>query len=164
MGRSHSNAWGQVAKFFKPPLAPVMHTVFGQPEENPQSVCGQLGLEECLDRLGAIGSLAGDRPGRRGHAQLHARPGSPGRHRRRQARLLREADRRLAGRRPRNGRGRQGRQGQDVRLVQLPRVARPWPWRISWSKPGKLGEIRHVRASYLQDWAGEAVPAALAVR
>ena len=36
MGRSHSNAWGQVAKFFKPPLTPVMHTVFGQPEENPR--------------------------------------------------------------------------------------------------------------------------------
>src|SRR5664280_2920551 len=29
MGRTHSNAWGQVAKFFKPPLTPVMHTVFG---------------------------------------------------------------------------------------------------------------------------------------
>ena len=25
-------------------------------------------------------------------------------------------------------------------------------------KAGKLGKIRHVRASYLQDWAGEAVP------
>ncbi len=36
MGRTHSNAWGQVAKFFKPPLKPVMHTVFGTPEENPQ--------------------------------------------------------------------------------------------------------------------------------
>ena len=36
MGRTHSNAWGQVAKFFKPPLKAAMHTVFGQPEENPQ--------------------------------------------------------------------------------------------------------------------------------
>ena len=35
MGRSHSNAWGQVAKFFKPPLAPVMHSVFGLPDEDP---------------------------------------------------------------------------------------------------------------------------------
>ena len=23
MGRSHSNAWGQVAKFFQPPIKPV---------------------------------------------------------------------------------------------------------------------------------------------
>jgi len=35
MGRTHSNAWGQVGKFFRPPLRPVMHTVFGQAEENP---------------------------------------------------------------------------------------------------------------------------------
>ncbi|MDI9445453.1 MAG: Gfo/Idh/MocA family oxidoreductase, partial [Planctomycetota bacterium] len=43
MGRSHSNAWGQVAKFFKPPLKPVMHTVFGQPEENPQTFADNWG-------------------------------------------------------------------------------------------------------------------------
>ena len=33
MGRTHSNAWGQVARFFEPPIDPVMHTSFGQPEE-----------------------------------------------------------------------------------------------------------------------------------
>lgn len=27
MGRTHSNAWGQVATFFKLPLVPAMHTV-----------------------------------------------------------------------------------------------------------------------------------------
>ncbi len=43
MGRSHSNAWGQVAKFFKPPLTPVMHTVFGQPEENPAAFAANWG-------------------------------------------------------------------------------------------------------------------------
>ncbi len=43
MGRSHSNAWGQVAKFFKPPLTPVMHTVFGQPEENPRMFAANWG-------------------------------------------------------------------------------------------------------------------------
>ena len=35
MGRSHSNAWTQVARFFNPNPRPVMHTSFGQPEENP---------------------------------------------------------------------------------------------------------------------------------
>ena len=43
MGRSHSNAWGQVAKFFKPPITPVMHTVFGQPEENPRMFAANWG-------------------------------------------------------------------------------------------------------------------------
>ena len=84
MGRTHSNAWGQVAKFFKPPLKPVMHTVFGQPEENPKA-SPKLGLAECRHRLASRGPLAGNRPGRRGHAQLHARPGGQGGDRRRQA-------------------------------------------------------------------------------
>ena len=43
MGRSHSNAWGQVAKFFRPPLTPVMHTVFGQPEEDPRAFADNWG-------------------------------------------------------------------------------------------------------------------------
>ena len=36
MGRAHANAWGQVGKFFSPPATPVLHTVFGQEEENPK--------------------------------------------------------------------------------------------------------------------------------
>ena len=43
MGRAHSNAWGQVNKFFDPPVRPVMHSVFGQPEENPQKFADNWG-------------------------------------------------------------------------------------------------------------------------
>ena len=35
MGRTHSNAWGQVSKFFQTPVRPVLHTVAGLPAENP---------------------------------------------------------------------------------------------------------------------------------
>jgi len=45
MGRTHSNAWSQVNKFFKPPLRAVMHTVFGQPEENPQAFADNWGWQ-----------------------------------------------------------------------------------------------------------------------
>ncbi|MFH1267216.1 MAG: Gfo/Idh/MocA family oxidoreductase, partial [Planctomycetota bacterium] len=45
MGRSHSNAWGQVSKFFQPPVKPVMHTVFGQPEENPAAFAKNWGWQ-----------------------------------------------------------------------------------------------------------------------
>ena len=45
MGRSHSNAWGQVNRFFKPPVQAVMHTVFGQPEENPQAFAENWGWQ-----------------------------------------------------------------------------------------------------------------------
>ena len=67
MGRSHSNAWGQVAKFFKPPLRPVMHTVFGQPEENPQVFACNWGWQNASTdwqqvvkspEIGLVGSIA----------------------------------------------------------------------------------------------------------
>ena len=45
MGRSHSNAWGQVNKFFQPPMKPVMHTVFGQEQENPQDFADNWGWQ-----------------------------------------------------------------------------------------------------------------------
>ena len=106
MGRTHSNAWGQVAKFFKPPLQAGDAHRFRAAGGESAGLRRQLGLAERLDRLAAARPLAGDRPGRRRHAELHARPGGQGGHRRRQARLLREAHRRHAGRRPRDGRGR----------------------------------------------------------
>ena len=43
MGRTHSNAWGQVAKFFDAPIPSTMHTVCGLPEENPQSFADNWG-------------------------------------------------------------------------------------------------------------------------
>ena len=45
MGRTHSNAWGQVGKFFQTPLKPVMHTVFGQEAENPQAFADNWGWQ-----------------------------------------------------------------------------------------------------------------------
>ena len=45
MGRTHSNAWSQVTKFFKPPVLPVMHTSFGQKEENPEAFCKHWGWQ-----------------------------------------------------------------------------------------------------------------------
>jgi len=36
MGRTHSNAWSQVTKFFKPPVRPVMYTSCGRRQEHPK--------------------------------------------------------------------------------------------------------------------------------
>src|SRR3954463_10488963 len=36
MGRTHSNAWSQVTKFFKPAARPVMHISCGRREEHPK--------------------------------------------------------------------------------------------------------------------------------
>lgn len=43
MGRTHSDAAGRVAKFFKPPVDIVMHTVVGRKEENPKAFASQWG-------------------------------------------------------------------------------------------------------------------------
>ena len=48
MGRSHSNAWGQVAKFFKPTLQPV-HAHGLRPEGRESAEFRrQLGMATCL--------------------------------------------------------------------------------------------------------------------
>ena len=129
MGRTHSNAWGQVNRFFKPPMQAVMHTVFGQAEENPQAFADNWGWQRIDDRLGTARSLARNRLGRYRHAELYACSARQGGHRGGEGVLLREADCRLAGGRSRDGRVSAKGQRQDVRLVQLsPRAGgRRWP-------------------------------------
>ncbi|NLX12045.1 MAG: Gfo/Idh/MocA family oxidoreductase [Phycisphaerales bacterium] len=48
MGRTHSNAYLKVHKFFTDlPMAPVMHTSFGQKEENPDVFANRWGWIHC---------------------------------------------------------------------------------------------------------------------
>jgi len=50
MGRTHSNAYLKVAKFFKDlPRVPVMHTSFGMKEENPPVFAAQWGWKNWSD-------------------------------------------------------------------------------------------------------------------
>ena len=50
MGRTHSNAYLKVGKFFlNLPMYPVMHTSFGQPEENPQVFAQRWGWQSWSD-------------------------------------------------------------------------------------------------------------------
>ena len=155
MGRSHSNAGpsGQVLQAATD--ASDAHRFWAAGRE-PAGVCGQLGLEERLDRLGAVCSfpeigLVDIVTPNYVHAPV------AGGDCRRQARRMREADRRLAGRRPRNG---QAAKAAKVKTFvwfnyrRCPAVA----WPIKWSRRANSATIRHVRACYLQDWADEAVP------
>ena len=45
MGRSHSNAWCQVNKFFNTDPSPVMHTVYGQEFEKPEIFAARWGWQ-----------------------------------------------------------------------------------------------------------------------
>ena len=157
MGRTHSNAWGQVNKFFKPPMQAVMHTVFGQKEENPQAFADNWGWQnastdwEQVVRSPEIGLVDVVTPN-----FMHAPP----------AKAAIAAGKPCSCEKPIAG------SLSDAReMVQAAKKAnvKTFVWfnyrrcpavglahRLV--KEGRLGEIRHVRAVYLQDWAGDAVP------
>jgi len=157
MGRSHSNAWGQVAKFFQPPLTPIMHTVFGQAEENPQSFAENWGWKyastnwEQLVKSPEIGLVDIVTPNYM-HAPI--------------AKAAIAAGKPVCCEKPVAG------TLDDAReMVQAAETAKvkTFVWfnyrrcpavalAHQLVKQGKLGDIRHVRAVYLQDWASEAVP------
>jgi predicted dehydrogenase len=157
MGRSHSNAWGQVAKFFKPPLTPVMHTVFGQPEENPPAFAANWGWKNAstdwqqLVRSPEIGLVDVATPN-----YMHAPV----------AKAAIAAGKPVCCEKPIAGSLADARE-----MVEAAKAAKvkTFVWfnyrrcpAVAFAhqlvKAGKLGQIRHVRAVYLQDWADESVP------
>lgn len=157
MGRSHSNAWGQVAKFFKPPITPVMHTVFGQPEENPPAFAANWGWKNAstdwkqVVNSPEIGLVDVVTPNYM-HAPVAIEALAAGKHvacekplagTLSDAREMAEAARKA-----------KGKTFVWFNYRRCPAVALAHQL----VKQGKLGEIRHVRAVYLQDWASEAVP------
>jgi len=157
MGRSHSNAWGQVAKFFKPPLKPVMHTVFGLADENPRAFADNWGWQNASTDWQAvvaskdIGLVDIVTPN-----NMHAPP----------AKAAIAAGKAVACEKPIAGTLAEAREmaqaakkGKVKTAVwfchrRCPAVALAYQL----VKDGVIGDIRHVRARYLQDWAGESVP------
>ncbi|MFZ5829555.1 MAG: Gfo/Idh/MocA family protein [Planctomycetota bacterium] len=157
MGRSHSNAWGQVAKFFKPPLTPVMHTVFGQPEENPRAFADNWGWEnastdwQATVRSPEIGLVDVVTPN-----YMHAPV----------ARAAIEAGKPVCCEKPIAGTLSDAREMAEAAKAKGVKTFVWFNYRRCPAvalahmmiRDGKLGQIRHVRASYLQDWAGDDVP------
>jgi predicted dehydrogenase len=157
MGRTHSNAWGQVAKFFKPPLKPIMHTVFGQPEENPQVFADNWGWKnaatdwQAVIRSPEIGLIDVVTPN-----YMHAPV----------AKAAIAAGKPVSCEKPIAGTLAEARE-----MAQAARAAgvKTFVWFNYRRVPavalaqqlvrrGAVGKIRHVRAVYLQDWADDAVP------
>jgi predicted dehydrogenase len=157
MGRTHSNAWGQVNRFFKPPMQAVMHTVFGQAEENPQAFADNWGWQrsttdwEQLVRSPEIGLVDIVTPN-----YMHAPP----------AKAAIAAGKPCSCEKPIAGSLADAREmAESARKAgvktfvwfnyrRVPAVG--LAHRLV--KEGRLGQIRHVRATYLQDWAGDSVP------
>ncbi|OHB79263.1 MAG: hypothetical protein A2V98_06400 [Planctomycetes bacterium RBG_16_64_12] len=157
MGRSHSNAWGQVSKFFQPPIKPVMHTVFGQPEENPKAFAANWGWQnasidwEALVKSPEIGLVDVVTPNYMHAAVAKAAlaAGKPC-----------SCEKPLAGTLDEARAMKEAAKKAGVKTFvwfnyrRCPAVALAHQL----VKDGHIGEIRHVRATYLQDWAGESVP------
>ncbi len=157
MGRSHSNAWGQVRKFFPVPLMPVMHTVFGQEAENPQMFADNWGWQhaatdwEAVVRSPEIGLVDVVTPNY-AHAPVAKAAIAAGKHV--------SCEKPIAG------------TLSDAReMVEAAKAAgvKTFVWFNYRRCPavalahqlvqsGRLGAIRHVRAHYLQDWADESIP------
>ena len=157
MGRSHSNAWGQVSKFFQPPIKPVMHTVFGQPEENPKAFAANWGWQnasidwEALVKSPEIGLVDVVTPNymHAAVAKAAVAAGKPC-----------SCEKPLAGTLDEARAMKEAAKKAGVKTFvwfnyrRCPAVALAHQL----VKDGHIGEIRHVRATYLQDWAGESVP------
>ena len=159
MGRTHSNAWGQVGKFFKPPLRPVMHTVFGQAQENPQAFAANWGWHNAstdwrkLVASPEIGLVDVATPN-----FMHAPV----------AKAALAAGKNVSCEKPIAGTLREAR---EMAAAAKKAKVKTFVWynyrrcpavalahRLV--KQGRIGQIRHVRAFYLQDWAGPDVPLA----
>ena len=159
MGRSHSNAWGQVSRFFHPPLHPVMHTVFGQEAENPQAFAQKWGWQNASTDWEAtvnnpdIGIVDIVTPN-----FMHAPP----------AKAAIAAGKTVCCEKPIAGTLDEAREMAQAAKSQ---GVKSFVWFVYRRCPavalahrlvreGRLGTIRHVRATYLQDWADDNVPLA----
>ena len=157
MGRTHSNAWTQVSRFFRPPVPPLMHTVAARDEKTLREFAARWGWQNCstnwkktvhspdidlvdvgtpnhLHELMAVEALA---------AGKHVSCEKP------LARTLDEA-RRMA----QAARKAKGKTFVWYNYRRCPAIA----FAYMLAREGRLGDIRHVRASYLQDWADASIP------
>jgi predicted dehydrogenase len=157
MGRTHSNAWSQVAKFFPVPLKPIMRTTFGRKEERP---------EEFADRWGwRFNSTNWEKTVASPDVEL-VDIVTPNKLHAPMAMAAIAAGKAVACEKPIAS------TLDDARaMVEAARAAgvKTFVWynyrrvpAVSLAyklvREGAIGTIRHVRAVYLQDWADENVP------
>jgi len=159
MGRTHSNAWGQVGKFFKPPVKPVMHTLFGQEAENPRAFADNFGwCNFSTDWKKTVKNpeidLVDVATPNFMHAPVAKAAIAAGKNcscEKPIAATLKEAREMAATAKKARVKTFVWYNYRRVPAVGLAHML---------VKRGKIGKIRHVRAKYLQDWADESIPLA----
>jgi predicted dehydrogenase len=158
MGRAHSNAYLKAAKFFDLPLEPVMHTIVAQDKAGVESFAQRWGWKHASsDWQKAVADPEIDLVDVTSPNYLHAE----------MAIAALEAGKHVACEKPLAGTLDDARRMRDAarkykksktsvwfNYRRVPAVALAYQL----ARAGKIGRIYHVRATYLQDWAGPDVP------
>ncbi len=158
MGRTHSNAYLKVDKFFDLPLRPVMHTIVGRNSEELEAFRERWGWQHAsTDWRAAVSNpqiqLVDVTTPNNAHAEIAIAALEAGKHvacEKPLAATLSEA------RSMRDAAAKAKNSKTSVWYVyrRVPAVALAYEL----ARAGKIGRIYHIRAFYLQDWAGPDVP------
>ncbi|MEV0826772.1 Gfo/Idh/MocA family protein [Nonomuraea rubra] len=154
MGRTHSQAWRSVDAFFDLPVEPAMVAVAGRSAEATAQAAAKLGWahaetgwKRLLDR-DDVHVIDICTPGD-SHAEIALAALAAGKHvlcEKPLANTVAEAEAMAAAAKEAAGRGVRSMVALNYRRVPAVALARRFV------EEGRLGEIRHVRAQYLQDW------------
>ncbi|HSJ61083.1 MAG TPA: Gfo/Idh/MocA family oxidoreductase [Jiangellaceae bacterium] len=154
MGKAHSHAWRTAPSFFELPLAPRRRALAGRNSEAARAVAEKFGWEHVETDWRAL--VARDdvdvvdvcTPGDT-HAEIAVAALEAGKHvlcEKPLANSVAEAEAMAEAAKAARARGVRSMVGFTYRRVPAIKLAR------SLVADGKLGEVRHVRAQYLQDW------------
>src|SRR5690606_22651483 len=158
MGRTHSNAYLKVDKFFDVPLQPVMHTISARDKAELEAFAAQCGWRNAnTDWKAAVRDPEIDL----------VDVGTPNHVHREQAIAALEAGKHVACEKPLAGTLSDAREMMEA--AKKAKKQKTFVWynyrRVpavalahQLVKEGRIGRIYHVRAQYLQDWGGPDVP------
>ncbi len=158
MGRTHSNAFLKVGKFFDVPILPVMHTICGRNIAE---------LNEFKDRWGWKHATTDWREAVENDDIGLVDVGTPNHLHKEMTIAALEAGKHVACEKPLAGTLSDAREMRDA--AKKARKCKTFVWynyrrvpavalAYNLARAGKLGRIYHVRAFYLQDWGGPGVP------
>jgi predicted dehydrogenase len=154
MGRAHSQGWRTVGHVFDLPLEPRMHVLCGRNAANALAAAGRLGWGEVTDDWRAaiqredVDAVDICAPGSL-HAEIAIAALRAGKHvlcEKPMANTVEEAEAMVAAADSAAEHGVQAMVAFNYRRVPAVALARQM------IADGRLGDIRHVRATYLQDW------------
>jgi predicted dehydrogenase len=157
MGRAHTQAWSTIGRAFDLPARPVLRVVCGPDRADTERAAARLGWAEvetdwhALVRRDDVDVVDICAPASL-HAPIAIEALAAGKHvfcEKPLANTVEEAAQMAEAARAASGRGVRSMLGFNYRRVP----ALSYAWQLM--RDGRLGEIRHVRVAYLQDWLSD---------